>query len=213
MFQKSINFIRFHPKPFDISGSVAQISAHKGQLIPETWKMLNSAQLNEKLATIRLLATDVDGVLTDGGLLLGGNDEIKRFDSRDGAGMKLLMHAGIEVAIITGRKSDSVTRRAAELGIEHVYQGSIEKLPLLEELVAKLGVGMEQVAYVGDDLPDLRPMKAAGIGIAVADAAEDVINNADYVTSKPGGRAAVREVAEMILKAQGKWQDIVAKFQ
>lgn len=159
---------------------------------------------------VRLLIVDVDGVLTDGGIVLDekGN-EIKKFHVRDGHGIKLLQRNGVEVAIITGRTSGVVSRRAQELGIGHVYQKSLNKIEAYEKLKKKLSVSDLEVGYVGDDVVDIPVMKRVGLSVAVADAHEDVISFAHHITEGGGGQCAVREVCEMILKAKGLWKGII----
>ncbi len=152
---------------------------------------------------IELAVFDVDGVMTDGRLyLLPDGQELKVFHARDGLGLKRLLQAGIQVAIISGRSSRVVTERAAALGIKHVYQGHEDKLPVFEKILAETGVGAAQAAYVGDDLPDLPVILAAGLGIAVADADERVRAGADLVTQQRGGQGAVREICELLLAAR-----------
>ena len=155
-----------------------------------------------RAAAIRLLVLDVDGVLTDGTILLGGGEELKSFHVRDGLGLKRLMNAGVAVAVISGRESAAVTRRMAELGVPHVYQGVEDKLAVLGRLCSTLGIEAAEVAVVGDDLPDLPPMRAAGLAIAVADAQEEVRAAAHWVTRAAGGRGAAREVADGLLAAR-----------
>jgi 3-deoxy-D-manno-octulosonate 8-phosphate phosphatase (KDO 8-P phosphatase) len=155
-----------------------------------------------RAAAIRLLVLDVDGVLTDGTILLGGGEELKSFHVRDGLGLKRLMSAGVAVAVISGRESAAVTRRMAELGIRHVYQGIEDKLDVFGRLCSTLGIGAAEVAVVGDDLPDLPPMRAAGLAIAVADAQEEVRAAAHWVTRAAGGRGAAREIADGLLAAR-----------
>jgi len=160
-----------------------------------------------------LLALDVDGVLTNGQVILGNNgQEFKAFNIRDGLGIKLAQEAGIVVAIITGRTSEVVERRAAELGITEIYQGIGEKLPVLHNLIEKYGLSMTQVAYIGDDLNDLPIIKSVGFGATVADGAEEVKKHAVYVSPLKGGKGAVREVLEFILKSQAKWDKLIAKY-
>lgn len=175
-------------------------------------EQLNMDELQARLREIQLLVADVDGVLTDGGIYLGEHEELKRYDSRDGSAIKYLMRAGLEFALITGRRSTSVERRARELGVKHVIQGALKKLPALQELLKELGLQPHQAAFIGDDLLDLPPILAVGVGVAVQDAARDVRERADYVTRQPGGRAAVREVVELILNAQGKWAPLVNAY-
>ena len=158
----------------------------------------------EKAAQIRLVVFDVDGVLTDGSLFIGDDgQEYKAFHSRDGLGMKMLHHSGVEIGIITARSSEVVRHRMASLDIEHVYQGRLEKGPAFEELVAKLGLAPEQTAYVGDDVVDLPVLRRAGLAIAVADAHPLVKQHAHWQTPHPGGRGAARDVCELIMEAQG----------
>lgn len=157
-----------------------------------------------KAAKVRVLVLDVDGVLTDGSLYLGDNGvEYKAFYSRDGHGMKLLMASGVQLAVITGRRSQVVTDRMAALGVIHVYQGDDRKGPVFDALLATLGLEAEQAAYVGDDLVDLPIMTRCGLPIAVADADSRVVQVAALTTECAGGRGAVREVCELILQAQG----------
>ena len=166
------------------------------------------------LESIRAVICDVDGVLTDGSILLAEDGtEIKRFNSHDGAGIHLFVECGFQVAFLTGRTSGAVSQRAKELGVQHVRQGARDKVPVYEELLAAMGVTDAEVCYVGDDLPDVPVMRRAGYSAAPADAREEVRAAASYVTHAPGGRGAVREVIERILKAQGKWAGILRRFE
>lgn len=154
---------------------------------------------------VRLAIFDVDGVMTDGTLYIGGQGEaFKAFNILDGHGVKMLQSAGIATAIISGRASDAVLRRAAELSIAHVVQGAGDKLAAFDALLARLGVEPAACAYVGDDLPDLPVMENCGLAVAVANAVEAVKSAAHYVTRASGGRGAVREFCELVLRAQGK---------
>lgn len=165
------------------------------------------------LESIRAVICDVDGVLTDGTIVLGNDGlELKRFHAWDGAGIRLLQRGGIEVALLTGRESDVVARRAAELDIAHVRQGARRKEPAFDELLAELGVADAEACYIGDDLVDVPVLRRAGFAVAVADARPEVRGVADWVTEAPGGRGAVRELAEHLLKAQGKWADVVSRY-
>lgn len=158
----------------------------------------------EKAEQIRLVIFDVDGVLTDGSLFIGDDgQEYKAFHSRDGHGMKMLQASGVEIGIITGRTSQVVKHRMDSLGIRHVYQGKLEKLPAFEELVAKLGLPPHQVAYVGDDVVDLPVMRRVGLAVAVQDAHPLVKQHAHWTTDHGGGRGAARDVCELIMRAQG----------
>ena len=160
--------------------------------------------LLEKASRIRLVIFDVDGVLTDGSLYLGDDgQEYKAFNSRDGHGMKMLQNSGVAIGIITGRTSQVVSHRMGSLGIEHVYQGQQDKLPAFEELLQKLALAPEQVAYVGDDVVDLPILIRVGLAIAVQDAHPLVKQHSHWITPSAGGRAAAREVCELIMQAQG----------
>jgi 3-deoxy-D-manno-octulosonate 8-phosphate phosphatase (KDO 8-P phosphatase) len=153
---------------------------------------------------VRLVIFDVDGVLTDASLYLGDDgQEYKSFNSRDGHGMKMLQKSGVVIGIITGRTSEVVRIRMESLGIEHVYQGKLDKLPAYEELRDKLGLTDDQVAYVGDDVVDLPIMRRVGLAIAVNDAHAFVLQHAHWQTPHKGGRGAARDVCEMVLEAQG----------
>jgi 3-deoxy-D-manno-octulosonate 8-phosphate phosphatase (KDO 8-P phosphatase) len=158
----------------------------------------------EKARDIRLVIFDVDGVLTDGSLFIGDDgEEYKAFNSRDGHGMKMLQKSGVDIGIITGRTSNVVRHRMDSLGIKHVYQGQLDKLPAFEDLIAKLELKPEQVAYVGDDVVDLPILIRAGFAIAVQDAHEMVKQHSHWTTPNPGGRRAARDVCELIMQAQG----------
>lgn len=173
---------------------------------------MNDVGLMAKLIPVRAVALDVDGVMTDSGIYLGEKEELKRFSTRDGMGVDLLRRAGITVAIITARESRAVERRARELKIEHLFQGKHDKLGSIQELAETLGLERAQILYMGDDLVDLRPMRWAGVGAAPANACLDVRTHADIVTQAAGGHGAVREVAELILRAQNRWQEVLAPF-
>jgi 3-deoxy-D-manno-octulosonate 8-phosphate phosphatase (KDO 8-P phosphatase) len=155
---------------------------------------------------IKLLVLDVDGVLTDGRICINDRgEETKAYHVRDGYGIRLLMGAGIDVAIITGRLSKSAGNRAADLGIKNVFQGVADKKAVCMKLLEEKGLSMEQVCFIGDDLQDLPLLKVAGMPVAVLDAVKEVHEAALYVTGKNGGCGAVREVCELILKARNAW--------
>jgi len=157
-----------------------------------------------RAAQIKLLIFDVDGVLTDGRLIFGDDgQEYKAFHSRDGHGMKMLQNSGVAVGIITGRTSKVVEHRMANLGIKHVYQGKLEKLPAFEELIAKLGLDAEQVAYMGDDVVDLPIMLRVGLAVATSDAHALVSKHAHWQAPHNGGQGAARDLCELIMEAQG----------
>lgn len=167
----------------------------------------------QKARDIRLLALDVDGVLTDGRLWFGNSgEEMKAFHIQDGLGIKLLQNSGVAVALITGRRSALVERRAAELGIRHVIQGREDKLQALQALCAELQLELAEAAYMGDDLPDLAAIRAAGLGITVADGHDLVAQHADFRTARAGGSGAVREACEMILRAQGRLDALLEQY-
>jgi len=162
---------------------------------------------------IRLVVFDVDGVLTDGKIALDAHGvETKAFNVQDGTGIKYLLRSGIKVAFITGRQSGAVALRARELGVEDVYQGAKVKLEAYEKLVEKYGLHDDEICYVGDDLPDLPVMRRVGLAVAVANARLEIKNEAAYVTQAQGGGGAAREVAEKILKGQGKWDAILSRY-
>lgn len=167
-----------------------------------------------KLANkIKLVIFDIDGVLTNGTLYLGdGGEEYKAFHSKDGHGMRMLIECGIQAAVITGRKSNVVSHRMRDLGIEIVFQGYRDKRPAFKELLKKTGLKPEQIAYIGDDVVDLPVMTQVGMAIAVQDAHPFVLQHADYITEKAGGTGAAREAIETILQAQGLLQDKLESY-
>ncbi|MFQ5585991.1 MAG: KdsC family phosphatase [Thermodesulfobacteriota bacterium] len=172
-----------------------------------------SDQCREKAGKIRILALDVDGVMTDGKIVYDDDRrQLKFFDVKDGHGIKLLMRGGVDVAIITSRESRVVLHRARDLGIELVYQKALKKVDAFEELMRVKGVAAEEVAYVGDDLIDLPVFRRAGLSVAVADAVREVREQADYVTERRGGNGAVREICELILRLQGRWEEVTARY-
>jgi 3-deoxy-D-manno-octulosonate 8-phosphate phosphatase (KDO 8-P phosphatase) len=174
-----------------------------------------SLTLFERAKKIRLFLMDVDGTLTDGGVCLmslpnnGGVAEMKVFSSLDGLGLKLAHIMGIKTGFITGRKSPAVQQRAEELSVDYVYLGQATKTAALEECMQKAGVTEEEVAYLGDDLPDMPVAKRAGLAVAVANAAPELKAICHYVTRVNGGEGAAREVVELILKAQGRWEEAI----
>ncbi|MGD2149711.1 MAG: HAD-IIIA family hydrolase [Desulfobacterales bacterium] len=169
--------------------------------------------LLNKLKNIKLVILDVDGVLTDGGIIYNDNRvETKIFNVKDGLGIRFLMEAGINVCIATGRRSNALYHRCKNLGIEHIFDGLGDKAAMLDLILDRTGVSAEQVAFMGDDLPDLALMKKVGLSIAVADAHKTVLKYADMVTLEKGGNGAVRETCEAILKAQGLWENILERF-
>ena len=178
----------------------------------------NAAGVREKAARIRLLLMDVDGVLTDGKLynVPDGNGKVvetKAFDSQDGISLHWLHWNGIQAGVISGRVSPATEERARQCKMAYVYQGHIEKIPIFEEIMAKAGVQPEQVAYVGDDLTDVVIMRRVGLAIATGNARPEVKACAHFVTQAEGGRGAVREVVELLLKAQGLWDGVLRKYE
>lgn len=171
---------------------------------------LDKNKLTEALKRVRLLLLDVDGVLTDGGIVYSDRgEEIKVFDVKDGLGIRLLMRAGIEVGIVTGRSSKALFHRCRNLGIARIHDGVRDKVAALESILIETGLSETQVAFVADDLPDLPMLSRVGLPVAVADAARIVREKAAWVTKAPGGKGAVRQVCEAILEAQGLWQEAV----
>lgn len=169
--------------------------------------------LSEKLTKVVLLVLDVDGVLTDGKIVIDDlGNESKHFHVRDGHGLKLLMRGGVDVVLLTGRTSEVVKHRANDLGIGDVYQGAKDKAQVMDEILEKRGLTGESVAYVGDDVVDIPAFRMVGFSAAVADAPGYVRERADYVTEKGGGDGAVREVCEMILHARGTWSAVMARY-
>mgnify|MGYP006272485537 CR=1 FL=1 len=167
-----------------------------------------------RASALRLFALDVDGVLTDGRIYYGHDgEELKAFDIKDGLGLKLLQRAGVELALITGRRSRSVARRAEELGIEHLVQGREDKRRALEELCAGLGLGLDECAYMGDDLPDLGALAAVGIALAPADAVAAVAAAAHWQSRFAGGAGAVREACEQLLHAMDRREAVEAPYR
>ena len=169
--------------------------------------------LADQCAEIRLLLSDVDGVLTDGMVILDNQGvEAKQFHIRDGQGIRLWQQAGGQFGIVTGRSSQVVKQRAAELDIAIVRQGVKDKWPVVQTICEEVGIGPEAVCYVGDDLPDIGPIRRVGMGVAVADAAEEVRQAASYVSSIVGGQGAIREVVELILKNSNRWESVLQKY-
>ena len=167
----------------------------------------------EKAKHVKLLILDVDGVLTDGRIVIDDRGvETKCFDVRDGHGIKLLRRANIEVAIITGRQSQVVSHRARELGIDSVYQNIHDKLEVYEAILKEKGLKDGEVSFVGDDIVDLPLLRRVGFSAVVADGIEELKPYADYVSKNRGGRGAVREISELILKAQGKWPALMERY-
>lgn len=175
--------------------------------------MPNAAEWAARCGPIELLVVDVDGVLTDGVIAIDDRGvETKHFHVRDGSALNLWRKAGKRVAILSGRWSPAVKHRAAELGIDRVILGASDKSTPFRSLIGELGVDATQVCYVGDDIPDLPVLAAVGLAACPADAAPEVRAAAHLVTQAPGGRGAVREIVELILKSQGAWDELLGRF-
>ena len=175
--------------------------------------MDDPSSIQERAARIRLVLMDCDGVLTDGRIwILENGEDQKAFNSRDGLGLDLLHRAGLSSGIISGRRSAAVERRARALGMEYLRLACVDKAKAFEEIATEAGVSNLEVAFVGDDLNDIPPMSRSGLAIAVANAAMETIAKANYVTKANGGHGAIREVVELILKTQDRWEDVIAGF-
>jgi len=174
-----------------------------------------SKHLADRLKRIKLFLCDVDGVLTDGSVFIGGEREIKRFNIRDGLGLILAQRAGLKVGWVSARPSAVTEMRAKELKIDFLVQqgDNLSKTGAIGKLLAQERLGWDEICFVGDDVVDLGPLARAGLGVAVADARPQVKAAADFVTRAPGGRGAVREVIEMILQAQKKWEPVIAIYR
>ena len=167
----------------------------------------------ERAKRIKLLIMDVDGVLTDGRIIYGPDgSEFKSFHVRDGHAMKLANRAGLKMAIITGRDSEIVTRRGKELEVDFIYQKVFNKLEVYEKILQENNLKDEEIAFIGDDIVDLPVMRRVGLSIAVEDAVEELKQESLLITKNPGGRGAVREVIEYILKARGLWEDVTKRY-
>jgi len=165
------------------------------------------------LAEIELLVLDVDGVLTDGTIVIDADGrESKFFNLLDGHGIRMWRKAGLKVAFLSGRSSEPTKYRAEQLEIDYCIQDCLDKLPVIEKLLEQLGLSANKIAYIGDDLLDLPVIRYAGFGVAVANAVDEVKQYADYVTTRRGGNGAVREVIEYILKNSGRWQELMKKY-
>ncbi len=172
-----------------------------------------NAQLKKKIKKVKFLVLDVDGVLTNGQIVLDHRgQEMKYFDVQDGLGIVMFQQTGYEVAIISSRQSGSVKARAKELNIHKVFQGIKSKEKIYKKLIEELAIKDQQICFIGDDLPDLSVLKKVGFAVTVPNGAEEVKEIADYVTRKHGGQGAVREVIELILKTQGHWDKIIKSF-
>jgi len=173
-------------------------------------KKTGGVKMDEKLKKIKLLILDVDGVMTDGRIIIDEKGkEYRSFNVKDGFGIVAMIKSGLKVAIITSKESKVTEKRAKKLNIELIYQGTLNKKKAYDDIKDRLALRDEDICYIGDDMVDIPPMEKAGLKVAVADAADDVKKIADYITKKDGGKGAIREIAEMILKSQGKWEKIL----
>jgi 3-deoxy-D-manno-octulosonate 8-phosphate phosphatase (KDO 8-P phosphatase) len=175
-------------------------------------------EITARARRIELLLTDCDGVLTDGSLFYSFDGKrvlegLKVFHIHDGQGLKLAHEAGLKLGVISGRVSPALAARARELQIDHLHQGINDKLNVYEQIKKTEGLTDDQIAYIGDDLPDLEPMRRAGLAVAVADAVSEIRDASHYVTQRPGGRGAVRETIELILRSQGRWESSIQPYQ
>jgi 3-deoxy-D-manno-octulosonate 8-phosphate phosphatase (KDO 8-P phosphatase) len=170
-------------------------------------------KLEEKIKKIKILVLDVDGVLTDGQIIIDGNGiETKAFDVKDGHGIVMARQIGLRIAFLSGRSSPTVIKRAEELRVPDVFQGMIDKRKGFDNLMKKYGLKPEEIAYIGDDIIDIPVLKKVGFSIAVSDAVPEVRAVVHYVTKLPGGRGAVREVIDLILKVQGHWDKVMERY-
>lgn len=175
--------------------------------------VLDDAEFVKRARDIRLLITDVDGVLTDGSILIDeAGRETKQFSILDGFGVRSWLRAGHRIAVLSGRTSPAVVHRCRELGIEPVIQGRTDKIPSYLDLLRSLGMRRDQVCFVGDDLPDLPLVLASGIGATVASGVRELRERADWISTRKGGEGAVRELVEALLMAQGRWSEVVAYY-
>jgi len=173
----------------------------------------STEDITERARRINLLLMDCDGVLTDGRLwLTSDGDEQKAFHARDGQGISLLHRAGLRTGIITGRTSSAVDRRAQDLKMSYVRQYAKDKIKALDEILADAGVARDECAYIGDDVADIPVMRRVGFAVAVSDAVEETKQAAHYLTELKGGQGAVREACDLILKAQGRWDELMERF-
>lgn len=172
-----------------------------------------SEDTDERALHVTHIFLDVDGVMTDGTIIYGESGrELKTFDVKDGVGIKLAQKAGLEFVVITGRESHILLQRCRELGINDVHQKNWDKITLVNEILKQKNIGLHQIAYMGDDIVDLPVMKRVGLAAAPADCVQEIREICHFITTRPGGRGAVRELIELILKAQNKWMEVLSKY-
>jgi 3-deoxy-D-manno-octulosonate 8-phosphate phosphatase (KDO 8-P phosphatase) len=204
-------------RPSGIRCGLARDAAPPDMMVSMSLTTAVAPEVLDRARKIKLFLMDVDGTLTDGGVMLmslpndGGVAEMKTFNSQDGMGLKLAHTMGIRTGFITGRKSPAVSQRAHELKVEFVYLGQETKMAAFDECLQKAGVREDEVAYMGDDLPDMPVAKRAGLAVAVANAAPELKAIGHYVTRSRGGEGAAREIVELILKAQGRWEEAIPR--
>ena len=175
--------------------------------------MKNAPDLTDRARRVRLILMDVDGVLTDGRIIfMTGSGEAKMFDAKDGVGIKLAQRAGLKTGVITGRESEAVRRRCEELGMDEIHQRVTDKLAAYEEIRQRLGLSDEEICFIGDDLVDGPVLKRVGLPVTVADGHPALEAIVACVTERRGGASAVREVIDLVLKAQGRWDEIVSRY-
>jgi len=181
---------------------------------PQTEHNILDGKMIERIKPILLLILDVDGVMTDGKIIMDDTGrETKHFNVKDGHGIKMLIRYGVDVAIITGRQSGVIEHRARDLGITEVYQNILNKVEIFNDILKKKHLSCEQVAYIGDDIVDIPLLRRVGFSVAVADAVPEVKASANYVTKKTGGDGAVREICDLILQCQDKWVGVIQKYE
>ncbi|MBN9693764.1 MAG: phenylphosphate carboxylase subunit delta [Verrucomicrobia bacterium] len=171
-----------------------------------------SPELKARLQRVRLFLCDVDGVLTDGTVVMGGQGEFKRFDIRDGFGLRLMQNAGIKVGWVSARPSPATIERAEDLKIDYLHQSPALKVETIGELLATAGYSWDEISYMGDDVVDVGALRRAGFAAAPADARPEARAAAHYVCQASGGRGAVREVVELVLQTQNKWDAVIARY-
>ena len=175
---------------------------------------MKKADIIKKARRIKAIVSDVDGVLTDGGIYYGpGGSEFKKFNIHDGLAVKLARSAGLKVFLVSGRSSPALRRRSRELGVDRLWQGSVDKGAIFNIIKEKFNVDPSEICYLGDDLPDIPPLLEAGIGVAVPNASEEVRKAASLITRRRGGEGALREIVEIILKSQRKWKNAIRPYK
>lgn len=175
--------------------------------------MKDANDLQERARAVKMILMDADGVLTDGKIIFfSGGNEAKMFDSKDGVGIKLAQRAGLKTGVISGRESEALLRRCEELGMDEIHQRVFEKIEAYDEIKSRLGFTDREICFIGDDLVDAPIMKRVGLPVTVADGHPALESIASYVTQRVGGSGAVREVIDLVIKAQGKWEEIIGRY-